>query len=125
MSSKCNTVPISDALVNTEGGDYLDTGCGQALISDGIKRNLDLASSCSSYQGPMDHGRFSEGIGSRVLSKPPKVDCARVPDTSNIWGLHLGHFGQFTKYLCFQTGFTPPCNRYLLSSIVVSRNLEF
>ena len=79
-------VPILDALVNTEGGDYLDTGCGQALISDGIKRNLDLASSCSSYQGPMDHGRFSEGIGSRVLSKPPKVDCARVPDTSNIWG---------------------------------------
>ena len=78
-------VPILDALVNTEGGDYLDTGCGQALISDGIKRNLDLASSCSSYQGPMDHGRFSEGIGSRVLSKPPKVDCARVPDTSNIW----------------------------------------
>ena len=33
-------VPILDALVNTEGGDYLDTGCGQALISDGIKRNL-------------------------------------------------------------------------------------
>ena len=68
---------------------------------------------------------FQKGSDPEYFQNPQRLIVPGSLTQATFGGLHLGHFGQFTKYLCFQTGFTPPCNRYLLSSIVVSRNLEF